>query len=404
MKNHGMFTLSAFYTVYFIGLGFSTFASKYFAQIGLSGSQIALLTSVPALIAMCFMPMWGALSDRVRLKKAIVAGTIALSAVLLFFVDGVTDFSRADPGTGALPSQATKFAPLLIILILNAFFGQAANPTATSIALEYTNERGKSFGPIRMMGTVGYQIGVLAVGYICMNSLRHLYTYFAIALLAGAAAALALPGVRGRQFGGIKISPAKALGDRRVVALLALVLVGTCTTMFYLSFFGAYLEEMGVNNQIASVITWVSVFLEIPVLLFATRIMRRLSIWQWMIVGYALNGVRWLGFVVAHDLGSWQLLLVAQIPAVTAMACFEFFPALYIGKIIAPELSSSAQTLLTFTSFGIAKVIGSLLGGLISDIVGMRSIFLFFGILLLVAAVALLPFCRKLTRAERMSA
>lgn len=401
MNKGGMFTLSAFYTVYFVGLGFSTFASKYFAQIGLNESQIALLTSLPALIAMCFMPMWGALSDRVRLKKAIVAGMVALSAVLLFFVDGVTDFSQVDAETGKLIAGATRFWPLLVILILNAFFGQAANPTATSIALEYTSEHGGSFGPIRMMGTIGYQIGVLLIGYICMNSLRHLYTYFALALLGASLVALTLPNVRGRQFGGMKVSPVKALKDRRIVIVLALVLIGTCTTMFYQSFFGAYLEQMGINNRIASIITWVSVCLEIPVLLFATRIMRRFSIWQWMIIAYVLNGVRWLGFVLAHDLGSWQILLVAQIPAVMAMACFEFFPALYIGRIIAPELSSSAQTLLTFTSFGIAKVVGGLFGGVISNYVGMRTVFLFFGVLLLVAAVVLFPFCQRLTKEER---
>lgn len=398
MNNRGIYTLSAYYFVSFIAMGFSTFASKYFAQIGLSGSQIGLLTSVPALVSMFFMPMWGALSDRVPLKKLVVAGTMSLAAILLFFVDGMTDFSKL--GAGTPDASATRFLPLLFILILNAFFGQAANPTVTSIALEYTNARGMSFGPIRMMGTIGYQIGALAIGFICTTSLRHLYTNQAIGFLAAALVALALPNVRGHQFGVKKLSPFKALGDRRILILLALVLVGTCTTMFYLSFFGAYLEEMGVSNRIASLITWVSVFLEIPVLLYASRIMRHLSIWRWLIVGYALNGLRWLGFVLAHSLGSWQILLVAQIPAVSAMACFEFFPALYIGKIVAPELSGSAQTLLTLTSFGIAKVIGSLLGGFVSDVVGMRAIFLFFGILLLVAAVALFPLCRKLTRSE----
>lgn len=400
MKNRGMFTLSAFYTVYFVSLGFSTFASKYFAQIGLSGAQIALLTSVPALISMCFMPMWGALADRVRFKKVIVAGVVLLSAAVLFFVDGVTDFSLADPATGALSHEATRFLPLLLILTLNAFFGQPVTPMTTSIALEYTAARGKSFGPIRMMGTVGYQLGVLAVGYLLADSLRHLYTYLAFALIAGAAVSLTIPNVRGRQFGGAKVSPAKALKDRRIVLVLILVLIATCSTMFYMSFFGAYLEEMGVSNRVASVITWFSVFLEIPVLLFATQIMRRLSIWRWVTIGYALNGIRWLGLVLAHDLGSWQVLIVAQIPAVTAMACFEFFPALYIGKIVAPELSSSAQTLLTFTSFGVAKVLGSLLGGFISDRVGMRAVFLFFGALLLVAAAALLPLSRRLSRLE----
>jgi PPP family 3-phenylpropionic acid transporter len=399
MKKGGMFTLSAYYFVVFIAMGFSTFASKYFKQIGLSGSQIGLLTSVPALISMFFMPMWGALADRMRYKKLVVAGTLSLAAVFLLLVDGVTDFTRLD--FNAPDASTTRFLPLLLILIANAFFGQASNPTATAIALEYTGEHGKSFGPIRMIGTLGYMFGALAIGFICATSLRHLYTYQAFGFLAGGLVALSMPNIRGHQFGARKVSPFKALKDRRVLLVLGLVLIGTCTTMFYLSFFGAYLEEMGVSNLVASIITWMSVVLEIPLLFFATRIMRRLSIWQWFIVGYALTGVRWLGFVIARDLGSWPLLIVAQIPAVTAMACFEFFPALYIGKIIAPELSGSAQTLLTLTSFGVAKVFGSLLGGFVSDRVGMRNIFLFFGIVLLAAAALLFPLCRRLTRAEQ---
>ncbi|MGI6238101.1 MAG: MFS transporter [Christensenellales bacterium] len=401
MKASGMTTLSAFYIVYFIYLGFATFSSKYFAQIGLNESQIGMLTSLPALVAMCFMPLWGALTDRVRLKKMLVAGMIVLSALAFFFVDALTDFSLIDPQTGALASDATRFLPLLFLLTLSAFFGQPVMPAATSIALEHTSAAGKSFGPIRMLGTVGYQIGALAIGFICVISLRHLFTYQAIALLVAAAVGLMMPNVRGHQFGKKKVSPFRVLADKRVRILLALVLIATCTTMFYQSFFGAYLEMMGVDNRMASIIMWVSVALEIPVLFFAVRIMRKLSIWQWMVVGFALNGLRWLGFALAHRMGSWQVLLISQIPAVTAMACFEFFPALYIGGIIAPELSSSAQTLLNVTSFGIAKFIGSMIGGFISHAIGIRTMFILCGCLLLVGAVAIYPICRRLTLAER---
>ncbi len=290
MRNRGMGTLSAFYIVYFIYMGFSTFASRYFAQIGLSESQIGVLTSVPALVAMCFMPMWGALADRVRLKKLLLAALTAGSGVSFLLVDACTDFTRLGQ------AGATKFWPLLALLMLNCFFGQSVMPNATSIAIEYTQSIGKSYGPIRMLGTVGYQAGALLIGLICAHSLRYLYTWQALAIFAAALIALTLPRVGGHQYGGEKISPLRVLKEKRCRFLLAMVFIGTCTSMFYQSFFGAFTQQMGLSNTMTSVITWISVALEIPMLYFAQRMMRWRSIWQWVLIGYVVTGLRWLGF------------------------------------------------------------------------------------------------------------
>ncbi len=176
-KQVGITLLSTFYTVYFIYLGFAALISKYFAEIGLNESQIGILTSVPALIAMCFMPMWGALSDRIKLKKLVLSFTVIMAGATLLFVDSATDFTMVDAATGRLAANATKFIPLLIILIINHIFAQSCLSNATSISLEYTASVGATYGPVRMMGTVGYQIGALLTGIICVGSLRHLYTW-----------------------------------------------------------------------------------------------------------------------------------------------------------------------------------------------------------------------------------
>lgn len=395
MRNRGMGTLSAFYIVYFIYIGFSTFASRYFAQIGLSEAQIGVLTSVPALVAMCFMPMWGALADRVRLKKLLLAALTAGSGVSFLLVDACTDFTRLGQ------AGATKFWPLLALLMLNCFFGQSVMPNATSIAIEYTQSIGKSYGPIRMLGTVGYQAGALLIGLICAHSLRYLYTWQALAIFAAALIALTLPRVGGHQYGGEKISPLRVLKEKRCRLLLAMVFIGTCTSMFYQSFFGAFTQQMGLSNTMTSVITWISVALEIPMLYFAHRLMRWRSIWQWVLIGYVVTGLRWLGFFLAARMNSAGMLIAAQIPAVTVLACFEFLPSLYLGSIVAPELSSSAQTILNLTSFGVARFFGGLLGGFVSQKIGMETMFAIFGVLLLAAAAVFYPVCKGMKNEGR---
>jgi len=399
-KRMGIITLSVFYCIYFTYMGFSIFASKYFAEIGLNESQIGILSSVPALISMCFMPMWGAISDRLRLKKLVVAFTIFASGATLLLVDGLTDFSKIDAVTGALASDATKFWPLVVLLTVNSVFAQPVMPNATSIALEYTASVGRTYGPIRMLGTVGYQIGALLTGMILVGSLRYLYAWQAGIVLFSGFLALTLPNVSGHQHGGTKVSPMDVIKDRRVRRLLIMILVACSTTMFYQSFFGAFMEKLGVSNRMSSVITWVSVALEIPLLLFSSKIMKLRSVWQWMSIALVITGIRWIGFWVCAQTGSKVLLFIFQIPAVMVLACFEFFPSLYVGSIIAPELSSSAQNILNLVSFGIARFIGALLGGFVSQKIGMETMFMINGILLLAAAVVFWPMCRRMHKED----
>ena len=398
-KSVGLTVLSAYHFVYFIYLGFAAFASKYFAEIGLSESQIGILTSVPALISMCFMPMWGALADRIKYKKILLAIVVAAAGITLLFVDGMTDFGTSAGGKPAAGS--TRFIPLLLLLILNNIFSQACTPNSTAISLEYTASVGSTFGPIRMMGTVGYQAGALLIGFICTESLRHMYTWQGGAMMVAALMALTLPNVGGHQHGRQKVSPLAVLKDKRIRTLLIMILVACTTTMFYMSFFGAFMEQLGIGNRVASVITWVSVLLEIPLLFFSSKIMKLRSVWQWMMIGLVLTGIRWVGFWISAQAGSWVLLVIFQIPAVMVLACFEFFPSIYIGEIIAPELSSSAQTILNLVMFGVARFTGSLIGGFISQKISMENMFLINGIMLLTAAVIFFPVCRRMHAADK---
>jgi PPP family 3-phenylpropionic acid transporter len=400
IMNRGIARLSGFFLVYFIYLGLGTFGSKYFAEIGLTESQIGILTSGPAIISMCFMPMWGAIFDRARVKKYVLVLVIILAGALLMGVDALTDFTKVDAATGRIAGEATRFLPLFGLLTLFAIFNQPVIPNSTSIAIEYARSVDKTFGPIRMMGTMGYQLGVLLVGMICAVSLRRLYTYQGIAMIFAGFIALTLPNVQGHQYGGKKISPLATLKDKRIRVLLAMIFVASWSTMFYQALFGAFLDSMGISNRISSMITWVSVVLEIPMLFFSSKLLRLRGVWGWMRIGFLVNGIRWIGFFAASRLGSWPLLLLAQIPAVTATACLEFFPQLYVGEIIAPELSSSAQSMINITIFGLGRVVGGLLGGFISQAIGLDTMYLALGMILLIATTVVWPMCGKMARED----
>lgn len=357
--------LFAFYFLYFIVFSSTTFLPKYFGELGMTDGQIGMLMSLPAIAGVLFQPYFGSLTDRIRQKKTLVIVFLFLLAGLCFVMDLFTSFS----------------AMMVGLIVFNILHLPLA-PTYAAISLEYTCEIHKPYGPVRLMGTVGYQAGAVVVGIVLATSLRGLFRFIGVIMLLSGIAACFLPPVKGHQHGHAKVHMSSLLRDKRIVLLIGMVLVGTITSQFYMSFFSKHLGDIGIDNTMTGVMLVVSVAMEIPFLVFADRLAKRTCIWNWLLIGFALNAVRWLGFAFSQNV--WVLMLF-QIPGVSVMACFEFFPSVYINKCADDALKGSAQTALMIISFGISKIIGSLFGGFISDRVGIARVFGLNGIILLIA-------------------
>lgn len=310
--NNPLYTLYLFYGIYFVGMGFTTYAPKYYGAIGLSNSQIGLISAVPAFVAIFAQPLWGTLADRSRHKKnTIVVGLLAA---------GVCAFAAEWCGN--------RFWLLLCALTLLNTFTLPAIPVGNAIALEYTERVGSKFGPIRMTGTVGYQIGILIIGLLLAENLRGLYTAFGIALLLSCLAARRMPNICGHQHGGNRVSIAALMKDRRVMCLLGLAFLVQVCTQFYLAFFSKHLGDIGMSNELTGVVTILSVIMEIPFLLVGDKLYKKLTFWQWLWIGLLLCGVRYLGLSWATTPAA---IIAIQLLSVFLLACYEFFPAIYLS-------------------------------------------------------------------------
>lgn len=372
--------LFAFHAVYFVTFSSTTFLPKYFGELGMSDGQIGMLMSLPAIAGVLCQPFWGSLMDRVKLKKYVMIVLLALLAVVCFAMD-----------------MMTGFAWLMVGMTLFNILSLPVSPAYSVISLEYTRQIGRAYGPIRLMGTIGYQIGALVVGIILAGSLQGLYRLIGVVMALSCVISCFLPPVAGHQHGRTKMSMRELLRDKHLVALFAMVLLGSTTQQFYMSFFSKHLGDLGISNTMTGVMLMVSVIMELPFLVFGDRLARKMSIWNWLLIGFALNAVRWIGLAVFTSV---PMLMLFQFPAVSVMACFEFFPSLYINRRTPAELKGSAQNALMIMSFGISKIIGGLLGGFVSEWLGIPMVFGINGILLVVACVVLYRPTRRLMAAE----
>ncbi|MBR5289161.1 MAG: MFS transporter [Clostridia bacterium] len=367
--NRHLLSLYLYYGVYFTGLGFMTYAPKYYGAIGLTNAQIGLISAVPAFIAIFVQPLWGMLSDRSAYKKNTIIFGILVAALCAFAAERLSG----------------HYAALLTVLTLLSVFTLHAVPVGSAISLEYTAREGKKFGPIRLTGTVGYQVGILIIGQLLSESLRGLYTVYGAVLLLSALAAFMMPPVRGHQHGEARVSVWALFGDKRIVGMLVLAFLVQTMAQFYLSFFSKYLGELGMSNAVTGLITILSVFLEIPFLLVGDRLYKKLPIFKWMWIGLLLNALRFVGMSYAR---TPLAMIVTLLPCVFLLASFEFFPAIYLSTAMPKELSGTAQNVYQTVTYGVARIAGAMLGGILADAIGIDGVFFYGGMLLLIVSAA----------------
>ena len=371
----------AFYILHFIYLGTSSFQSRYFSEIGMTDSQIGLISSIPAIIGLAAQPVWGMLSDRVRYKRTILIIGSAAAGLALF----VTGF-------------LSGFFPVLIGMIIVTVSLISITPTANSIAMEYSSTL---LGPLRMTGTMGYQVGAVLLGFILTTSLNGLMQIMGVILLLCSLFARFEPPIEGHQHGREKVSYISVFKDRKILFLLITLLICTTTTQYYNTFFVKMLGDLGFDNSTTGIITFVSIFFEIPFLYFSHKLYKKATLWTWLLIGMAINAVRFTCLGFAETL---PLILLINIPTVTVMGCFEFFPALYLNDAVNEKLKGSAQSALSLTFAGGAKLLGSLLGGFLGDTYGLQTGFICCGCILAAAFIVFFIPCRRLAKTEKRPA
>lgn len=372
--------LFAFFFIYYISTGLTSFLPKFYSDIGMTDSRIGIMTSVPTLISMAFLPFFGSLSDRISQKRYLLAIELVLMSAACFAFQ-----------------LCGRFIAMLVIVTLYSIFAASPMSVATTISLEYCTESNRPFGPIRMVGTVGYQAGLLLVAVFLSDSLKSLYPLMGIAVLVSCATTALMPNIEGHQKRGKKMPIRALFHDKRLIWLYGIVLFATISSQFYASFFTKHLGDLGMSNRTVSIISLFSVFLEIPFLWFGDRIKRKMSVWNWLMLGMLLNGVRWLGLSVFKTVGP---IMLVQILGLTTLACFEFVPAFYLEKAVAPELIGTAQSMLHFTTFGIGRAVGGLLGGFVCEKLGIPFMFCFFGCMLLCGCAIFRKPTRKLIQLD----
>ena len=91
-EDSGYRALYVYFFISYIARSFPALAPKLYAEKGMAEGLIGVMTSVPSLVAMAFMPLLGSLADRAPRKRTVLLFEHLLMAAACFLFGAMRTF------------------------------------------------------------------------------------------------------------------------------------------------------------------------------------------------------------------------------------------------------------------------------------------------------------------------
>lgn len=353
--------------VYMLLTIYSTFIPVYLDGIGFSKSIIGVLLAIGTLISIITQPVWGIACDRSSNMNALLMAMFLGSAISMI-----------------LYPLSTGFVFIVIMTSAYAAFQSSIIPVSDAMVLEYMENKRWKYGPVRIAGSMGYAVMSILAGIMARQNINVIFPlYFCISMIAFISA-FRLPKIRGHQSKGRKTSVLGVFKSRRLVILLAFHFVIQITFGFYYSFFPIHYVQLGADSGILGMSFLIASLSELPFLFFADRIIKRFGINKVLISSALIISIRWMLTGIVTDI---NMMLLVSAAHGWSFIVFAYCMATFINKNVPKELKASGQAINALLCIGLARMIGSSIGGVISDVTGFSQVFRLNSLICFIAAL-----------------
>lgn len=344
--------LAAWYFFYFAFVGaFAPYFTLYLQDIGLTAWEIGVMMSVPQVMRLLAPNLWGWLADHLGHRTAIVRLAAFFSALGFagFF------FTR-------------DYALMLAAMALVWFFWSAALPLVEAMTLDRLAGQTERYGSIRLWGSVGFIVSVLAIGALLDHLPVAAILWACLLILASVlASALTLPdakvgaGGTAPPLGGLLMRPA-------VLALLAACFFMSMAHGPLYIFFSIHLVDHGYDKTVIGLYWSLGVLAEIGVFLHMPRLMRQVSLRTILLASFALAVLRFL--LIGWGASSASVLLLAQLLHGATFGAYHAAAVAALTHWFPPQQQARMQGIYGSLSFGAGGMVGGLVSGQAWDSLG----------------------------------
>jgi PPP family 3-phenylpropionic acid transporter len=337
------FSFGLFLFCYYAHAGtWSTYATLFFADKGMTVAQIGVLMSMIQVLRIVGPNVWGHVADHYDRRVLVLrmAGFAALAGFSGFFF-------------------GSSFGHFMLAMIILNLFTSGQAPICEALMLSEMKGDLTHYGRIRMWGSIGF---IVAVSLASIALERHgivTLPWVAAALLVFTiAAAFRLRDVPRRTHKEAPPLLRALLRRREVIAFFAstALMVAAHTSLY--TFYSLYLEREGYSKTVIGAMWSLGVLAEVLLFYFQAPLFKR---WGAMRMMYLALGVSVLRFVLigagSHVL--W-LLIAAQLMHAATFALHHSSSVMTLQRWFSGPLQARGQALYMSISYGVGGSLGGL--------------------------------------------
>jgi len=324
-------------------------------QLYFSGQEIGLAAGTSALGAMLSPFLVGLMADELFANQSLLAALHGLGGILLW-----------------IASTQKSFGSMYFILLVYSLCYMPTMALTNALAFRQMKDPKQDFGSIRVLGTAGWIVAGLLIGYMGVESTAVPVRVAAVSSILMALYSLTLPhtpplrSAHGFKLGNIFPAEAFNLFKDRNFSVFALASFLICIPLqFYYAFTNPFLNEIGVQNAAGKMTGG-----QMSELLFMVTLpwfFRRLGVKYTLSLGMLAWVLRYLMF----GFGSTDLVWMLYLGIVLHGICYDFFfvtGQVYVDQKAPTALRAAAQGLITFITYGIGMFLGAYLSGWVVDL------------------------------------
>ncbi len=341
---------------YFVwGCWYVTMGNYLMKTLNFDGAQVGHAYGTFAIAAMVSPFFMGMIADKYFAIERLLGTLHLVGAVLLFAI-----------------SEVHTFGNFYILLLAYSFCYTPTMALSNSLSFSQLKDPGKEFPGIRVLGTIGWIIAGLLIGFLGVEDKA---TFFKIAAVVSAVLGLysfTMPHVppknnqEKKTISQILGLDAFLLFKEKDFLIMIISSVLICIPlMFYYSFTNAFLNETGMTNAAGKMT--MGQMSEIIFMLVMPFFFKRLGVKKMVLIGMAAWVVRYILFAYGDN---ESLVWMFYMGIILHGICYDFFfvtGQIFVDKRAPENLRSSAQGLITFATYGLGFYIGTLASGKIVD-------------------------------------
>jgi nucleoside transporter len=338
---------------WFVTMG--TYLGKTLSATGVQNATAYSTQSWGAIIAPFVI---GLIADRYFSAQKVLGILHLTGAALLYYITTIPNFEGFFP---IILAYMIVYMPTLA-LVNSVSFRQMTNPS-------------KEFPPIRILGTLGWIVAGLTIGWLGWEQSNSLVLTFKMAAIASLILGLLSftlpatpPAKKGQKttLGDIMGLDSLGLLKNRSYLIFFIASVAICIPLaFYYNFTNPFLNEVGMKAAASK--QSMGQMSELAFMALMPLFFVRLGVKKMLAVGMLAWVLRYVFFAYG-DVGSNYWMLIAGI--VLHGICYDFFfvtGQIYTDNLAGERFKSAAQGFITLATYGVGMLIGSYISGPIVD-------------------------------------